>query len=170
MKVTGKQTLKEFPNTITTVPTLVVFKCHLLYPAFLRSSSHLSVPYELSKHLLCLSLVWTIFILHQSYLYEFTFPHQIVDTLRTESILKSCLWPLDVLHTLRVQYLFHGWMTVSYLWERSDSWAQTHWHTREPVLSLMVAKIMYCGDYFILLSRFGKRGKNEFVWGLQGAF
>lgn len=97
------------------------------------------------------------------------FPHQNVDILKTESILKSCLWPLVVLHTLRIQYLFHGWTTVSYLWERNDSLAQTHRRPRETSLSLMVAKIMYCGDYFILLSRFGK-GKNKFVWGLTGAF
>jgi hypothetical protein len=30
---------------------------------------------------------------------------------------------------------------------------------RHSFLSLMVAKIMYCRDYFILLSGFGKEGK-----------
>lgn len=66
--------------------------------------------------------------------------------------------------------IFVPW--VNDLWERSGSLAQTHWHTREASLSLTAAKIMYCGDYFILLSGFrkGKKTNTECVWGLQGAF
>lgn len=70
LKVTGKQT---FLNT-TTVQTFVVFKCRLLCPAFLGSSSCLSAaPYELSKQVMCIAWVCTLFILHPGYLCEFTF-------------------------------------------------------------------------------------------------
>lgn len=47
--------------------------------------------------------------------------------------------------------------TVWCQWERSDRPVPAHGHGRElSPLSLMVAKMMHCGDYFILLSGFCK--------------